>query len=132
MRRVVCTLCGMTNMGAQQECLGCGNPLPTTAPADPARTSPTPTSVHAPSDMVAAPAAASQGPVGDPPTVWQPTHRVPASGLSAYDQPDPRATPAANLVPWLEVEVVGILGAWARIVCSNGWAAWVDGRALTK
>lgn len=61
---------------------------------------------------------------------FAPTHLVPAGGLAAYERPDPAAAPVAQLDPNLEVSVAERLGDWARIVCSNGWAAWVDGRRL--
>jgi hypothetical protein len=134
MRRVVCAGCGMTNMGEHQHCLGCGTLLPAAVRAEPAQATPAPT----PSAQQLSPASADPvgaGPaevtsVGDPPTSWQPTHRVPPRGLPAYARPDPEATPAATLPAGLELAVVGNVGAWARIVCSNGWTAWVDARAL--
>lgn len=58
------------------------------------------------------------------------THVVPPSGMAAYERADPGARVVAQLEPHLEVAVAEQLGAWARIVCSNGWGAWVDGRQL--
>lgn len=58
------------------------------------------------------------------------THVVPASGIDAYERADPAGPVVARLDPNLEVLVAERLGDWARIVCSNGWGAWVDGRQL--
>ena len=55
---------------------------------------------------------------------------VPARGLDARATPDPTAPVAARLDPGLPVAVTQRQGDWARIVCSNGWEAWVDGRLL--
>jgi hypothetical protein len=60
------------------------------------------------------------------------THVVPAGGLAAYERADPTAAVVANLEPNLEVYIAERLGDWARIVCSNGWGAWVDGRQLVS
>jgi hypothetical protein len=61
---------------------------------------------------------------------YAPTHVVPAGGLPAYERADPSAPVVARLDPQLEVQLAERLGDWARIVCSNGWGAWVDGRYL--
>lgn len=50
--------------------------------------------------------------------------------MDAWAEPDPNAAPIARLDPYLEVMVTEQTGAWARIVCSNEWSAWVDGRLL--
>ena len=63
-------------------------------------------------------------------TAFIPTHVVPDGGLDARSQPDPNQAPVARLDPRLEVEVLRTWGAWAEIVCSNGWSAWVDARVL--
>lgn len=59
-----------------------------------------------------------------------PTHRVPNGGMRAWATPDPSAAPVANLDQWLDVQVTEERGAWARVVCSNSWSGWVDGRRL--
>lgn len=65
-------------------------------------------------------------------TRWAPTHRVPASGLAAFVEPVAGET-AATLDPWLEVQVDRRQpDGWAHIVCSNGWAAWVEGSRLEE
>jgi len=63
---------------------------------------------------------------------WTATHVVPAAGLPAWTDPDPAAAPATRLDPGLDVAVDRREGDWAHVVCSNGWAAWVDGRLLEE
>ncbi|MFG2312430.1 hypothetical protein ACGFS9_27735 [Streptomyces sp. NPDC048566] len=60
---------------------------------------------------------------------FRPTHVVPQDGLPAWESPDP-SRPTAALDALLPVQLVDRLGDWARIVCANGWSAWVDGRLL--
>jgi SH3-like domain-containing protein len=55
---------------------------------------------------------------------------VPGSGLVAWQAPHPSAPQSAQLQPGLPIQVVERLGAWARVVASNGWWGWVDGRLL--
>jgi hypothetical protein len=61
---------------------------------------------------------------------WMPTHSVPPQGLRAWGAPDPSGPVVANLAPSLPIQVTEVRGAWARIVCSNGWTGWVDGRII--
>jgi hypothetical protein len=61
---------------------------------------------------------------------WAPTHMVPAGGMQAWQAPHPQAPQSASLQPGLPVQVVERLGDWARVVASNGWWGWVDGRIL--
>jgi hypothetical protein len=63
------------------------------------------------------------------PAPFAPTHRVPDSGLAAYETPDSQAQ-VARLDPRLSVQVVDRAGARVRIVCDNGWSAWIDGDFL--
>ena len=63
------------------------------------------------------------------PTEFQPTHVVPPSGLATWAEPDP-SRPSAGLDPLLPVQAVEYQGDWTRVVCANGWGAWVDGRLL--
>jgi hypothetical protein len=58
------------------------------------------------------------------------THTVPPSGMAAWANPDPAASPVATLSGGVELRVIGETGAWARVVGSNGWEGWVDGREL--
>ncbi|MFF3419168.1 hypothetical protein ACFYW9_31475 [Streptomyces sp. NPDC002698] len=60
---------------------------------------------------------------------FRPTHVVPQDGLPAWESPDP-SRPTVPLDALLPVELVDRLGDWGRIVCANGWSAWVDGRLL--
>jgi hypothetical protein len=50
--------------------------------------------------------------------------------MRAWETPDGTGPPAATLDAHLEVQVVERRADWARIVCSNGWGAWVDARRL--
>ncbi|MDH6128885.1 hypothetical protein [Kitasatospora sp. GP82] len=60
---------------------------------------------------------------------FRPTHVVPVDGLPSWAGPDP-SRPSAHLDPLLPVQLAETSGDWARIVCANGWSAWVDGRLL--
>jgi hypothetical protein len=77
------------------------------------------------------PAHSESPPIADEAVAaWAPTHRVPVEGLDAWQEPDPAAAPIARLDAGLEVRVERTDGAWAQIVCENGWSAWVDDRRL--
>lgn len=78
---------------------------------------------------VAQPAAFSAPP---PPAAqaWLPTHYVPVAGMAAWDAPDPARPPMVTLAGGVQLRVVEQAGAWARVVASNGWHGWVDGRLL--
>jgi len=60
------------------------------------------------------------------------THVVPTEGLPAWAGPDGSTPPAANLDPGLDVMLLERRADWARVRCSNGWEAWVDGRRLVE
>ncbi|MGW4379209.1 hypothetical protein [Kitasatospora sp. NPDC004531] len=60
---------------------------------------------------------------------FRPTHVVPGDGMPTWTGPDPAAA-GVSLDPLLPVVLAEARGNWARIVCSNGWSAWVDGRLL--
>lgn len=62
---------------------------------------------------------------------FRPTHVVPPDGLPAWEAPD-ATRPADPLDALLPVELAERRGDWAYVVCSNGWAAWVDGRLLVS
>jgi hypothetical protein len=64
------------------------------------------------------------------PSPWVPTHSVPAQGLRAWQAPDPSGPVVANLAPGLPIQVSEVRGAWARVICSNGWTGWIDGRLI--
>jgi hypothetical protein len=61
---------------------------------------------------------------------YQATHLVPETGLPAWPIPDGTGPPAATLDPGLDIQVTETRAGWARIRCSNGWEAWIDGRNL--
>lgn len=60
---------------------------------------------------------------------FRPTHVVPQNGMPAWEAPDP-ARPTVALDPLLPVQLVERRGDWGRVLCANGWSAWVDGRFL--
>jgi hypothetical protein len=60
---------------------------------------------------------------------FRPTHVAPAAGLPTWAAPGD-SRPSARLDPLLPVRLVGRRGDWGRVVCSNGWSAWVDARLL--
>ncbi|MFD5765444.1 hypothetical protein ACFWIN_06435 [Streptomyces sp. NPDC127049] len=60
---------------------------------------------------------------------FRPTHVVPRGGLSAWQAPDP-GRPTVPLDAFLPVRLVERTGDWGRVLCSNGWQAWVDARLL--
>ena len=60
---------------------------------------------------------------------FRPTHVVPLGGMQTWSGPD-AGQPSARLDPLLPVHMLTRQGDWARVACSNGWAAWVDGRLL--
>ena len=63
---------------------------------------------------------------------FTPTHRVPAGGMQAWDQPD--ATSATTpLDAGLEVRTLEQRDdGWAHVEFSNSWTGWVDGRKLEQ
>jgi 5,10-methylenetetrahydrofolate reductase len=99
---------------------------------------PAPTRIHAQPEAATQPeasAGAGSQPSGQPaqpqgPPGWAPTHTVPAGGMAAWQAPHPSAPQSAQLQAGLPIQVVERLGAWARVVASNGWWGWVDGRML--
>jgi hypothetical protein len=68
-------------------------------------------------------------PVAEP--GFRPSHVVPREGMATWSAPD-GAQPSAPLDPLLPVELIDRRGDWARVLCSNGWSAWVDGRLLVS
>lgn len=67
-----------------------------------------------------------------PASTWAPTHTVPDGGVLAWPAPDPDAQPISRVDPGVPLRVVERKGAWANVIASNGWAGWVDGRALKE
>jgi hypothetical protein len=62
-------------------------------------------------------------------TDFRPTHVTPLDGMPTWAGPD-TSQPSAWLDALLPVRVVDTRGDWARVLCANGWGAWVDGRLL--
>ncbi|MER6914436.1 hypothetical protein ABT354_22425 [Streptomyces sp. NPDC000594] len=60
---------------------------------------------------------------------FRPTHVVPHGGASAWEAPD-TSRPTAPLDALLPVRLIERRGDWGRILCANGWSAWVDARLL--
>lgn len=60
---------------------------------------------------------------------FTPTHIVPTDGIATWPSPG-AAEVGPSLDELLPVRVVARNGAWAQVVCENGWSAWVDGRLL--
>ncbi|MEV6670273.1 hypothetical protein [Streptomyces sp. NPDC051162] len=60
---------------------------------------------------------------------FRPTHVVPPDGLPAWAAPD-AAVRTEPLDPLLPVRLLDRRGDWGRVLCSNGWTAWVDSRPL--
>jgi hypothetical protein len=75
------------------------------------------------------PATSTETATSVPTPAWSPTHTVPAEGMTAWAAPDPKSQSVA-LAGGLPVAVVERAGDWARVVASNGWSGWVDGRRL--
>ncbi len=61
---------------------------------------------------------------------WRASHRVPVSGIQAWETPDANARPFGSLAGGLEVVVLERSGQWARVSTLGGQDAWVDGRLL--
>lgn len=101
----------------QQELIDRMSPAPAAQPTAPMAAIP-------PTPPVAAAAAA---PV--PAAVWSPTHEM-KRRAQAWAQPDPNAAVAGTLEKRVPVQVLERQGDWARVKCSNGWSAWIDGRGL--
>ena len=95
-----------------------------------------PDEVYTPAGGTAAPAAPAAAPAPPRSTrsapKWQATHVIPDGGLDTWEKPDPDAKPSDELEEGIEVQVVERLGDWARVVCDNGWAGWIDGRDLVE
>ncbi len=82
----------------------------------------------APAQMV------GQVPMQPPPAVagWAPTHIVPPTGMAAWVVPDPNSPPMVGLAGGVQLSILEQQGAWARVMGSNGWTGWVDGRLLVR
>jgi hypothetical protein len=110
-----------------------GQPLPqptfTPQPAQPVQAQPTYTPSPAQQPYQAQPMQAQPAPQSAA-GQWVPSHAVPPQGLRAWGAPDPAGPVVANLAPGLPIQVAEVRGAWARVICSNGWTGWIDGRII--
>lgn len=95
--------------------------------------------VEAPPADAAEGGASTSGVPGEEPTPeaaalagWRPTHTAPEDGLVTYAGSEEGGGENGRLAPGLPVQVVERQEQWARIVCSNGWAAWVDANRLVE
>ena len=78
----------------------------------------------------AMPAQQAVAPAAPTAPAWTPTHVVPATGMAAWDAPDPSRPPLVTLAPGVQLSIMEQQGAWAHVMGSNGWTGWVDGRLL--
>jgi hypothetical protein len=99
-------------------------------PADPVE-APPPDAAEGGASTSAGPGEA-HAPEGEAPAGWQPTHTAPDDGLVTYAGSDEGGGENGRLAPGLPVQVVEREDQWARIVCSNGWVAWVDANRLVE
>jgi len=107
-----------------------GQPLPQPSfspqPAQPVQAQPAYSPQPAQQPYQAQPVQAQPAPASQ----WVPSHSVPPQGLRAWGAPDPAGPVVANLAPGLPIQVAEVRGAWARVICSNGWTGWIDGRII--
>ena len=76
-------------------------------------------------DVPDVPAAAG----GDEPA--GPTHLAPPAGLQAWTAPDPSSSAPIAIAGGTPLQVLEWQPTgWARVMASNGWTGWVDGRKL--
>ena len=102
-------------------------PAPPIAPAQPMTTrAETPIQPATPQPQPITPPAPPRA------AAWTPTHVVPATGMLAWGAPNPALPPVAQLASGVPLVVVEEQGAWARVLASNGWIGWVDGRLLQR
>jgi hypothetical protein len=61
----------------------------------------------------------------------RPTHVVPPAGLPAWTRPDASSGQPVPVAGSTTLEVLEWQpSGWARVVASNGWTGWLDGRQL--
>ncbi len=91
--------------------------------------SPAPTPTATPGGY--APLTGQPAPQSQPgPSAFAPTHTVPPQGMQAWAAPDPNGAVVATLGGGLPIQISEVRGAWAHVLCSNGWTGWVDGRII--
>ncbi len=137
---------GLGSAGAAEETRQPEPWAPATQPAQPAASSPfgSPAStLPAPSFGSPTPASTSAAGGGYTPlsgqpaqpahpaaSAFAPTHTVPPQGMQAWAAPDPNGAVVATLGGGLPIQITEVRGAWAHVLCSNGWTGWVDGRII--
>jgi hypothetical protein len=99
-------------------------------PVQPVQAQPVYTPAPVQQPYQAQPVQAQPVPQPAPVSQWAPSHSVPPQGLRAWGAPDPAGPVVANLAPGLPIQVAEVRGAWARVICSNGWTGWIDGRII--
>lgn len=85
------------------------------------------------SGAASAPAAAAAQPVYETVSAPAPAttvQLVPASGLQAWDEPDPSLPATRDLAAGSSVQVIEQRGEWANVETDDGWRGWVDARLL--
>jgi SH3-like domain-containing protein len=50
--------------------------------------------------------------------------------MDAWAVPDPTQRAVARIDGGVPIKVTEVAGAWAHVLCSNGWTGWVDYRIL--
>jgi Bacterial SH3 domain len=109
------------------------------ASTQPAQSFETPAStLPTPSFSSPTPAASTYTPLSGQPaqpsqpaaSAFAPTHTVPPQGMQAWAAPDPNGAVVATLGGGLPIQITEVRGAWAQVLCSNGWTGWVDGRII--
>ena len=60
------------------------------------------------------------------------THVAPPEGLQAWQAPDPSVPAVADVQAGVQMQLLERRGAWARVLFSNGWSGWVDGRRMVE
>jgi hypothetical protein len=114
-------------------------PSTATPEAEPASSFPSPSSTlpapsfgsSATSQPSYAPLSGQAAPQAQPAgAAFAPTHTVPPQGMQAWAAPDPNGAIVATLGGGLPIQVTEVRGAWANVLCSNGWTGWVDGRII--
>jgi hypothetical protein len=106
-----------------------GSPSPTSSLPAPSF-SPTPTPTSTPAGGYS-PLTGQPAPQAHPASsAFAPTHTVPPQGMQAWAAPDPNGQVVATLGGGLPIQITEVRGAWAHVLCSNGWTGWVDGRII--
>jgi hypothetical protein len=113
-------------------------PTPSAEPSwssEPAQSLPTPSFSPAPASTATpggyTPLSGQPAPQAQPASsAFAPTHTVPPQGMQAWAAPDPNGAVVATLGGGLPIQITEVRGAWAHVLCSNGWTGWVDGRII--